>query len=137
MHSSEIEHSGIVVEVLSGLIRVQILSEAACVSCHAKGACTASDMEHKIIDVTNVQDDFAVGDPVLITMFSSDGYRALFYAYIVPFLIVFLSLVICLFFFNELVSGLISLGLLVPYFASLYFLKDCLANKFNYMLKRL
>lgn len=137
MENSTIVHDGIIVEVMADVVRVQILSQTACSSCHAKGACTASDSELKIIDVSNPHSDYHVGDKVQVSMFSNQGLRALFYAYVIPFIILISTLIISSAFVHELIAGLISLFVLVPYYAILYFTKDRIANKFSYMLNRL
>lgn len=137
MQSSSVEHQGVVHEVLTGLVRVRILSETACSSCHAKGVCNVSDSESKYIDVSVDEKGFNVGDSVLVSMCTTDGYRALFFAYILPFILVFVGLIVFLLFFNELLSGLLSLGLLIPYYSLLFILKQRLSNSFTFSLKRL
>lgn len=137
MDNSTIEHEGIIVEVLPEVVRVQILSQTACSSCHAKGACTASDMELKIIDIRNVQTEYHIGEKVQVSMLSNQGLKALFYAYVIPFILLISTLIVSSAFVRELFAGLISLMVLVPYYATLYLTKDKVANKFSYMLKRL
>ena len=42
--SKTIEHDGFIEEISESGIKVLILSQSACVSCQAKGACNVSDV---------------------------------------------------------------------------------------------
>lgn len=137
MSNAVIEHKGVVVESLKNMVRVRINAESACASCHAKGACSASDMEEKIIDVPTESDSYVKGDAVSLSMKPSAGFTALFYAYMLPFIILMITLVVSLSFYNELFAGLLSLAVLVPYYTVLYFKQGAFTNKFSYLLKKL
>ena len=111
-----IEHEGIVEQTYGDHVKVRILSQSACASCHAKGVCTAADMQEKTIDASCDQ-SFAPGDRVTLVGESKLGLRAAWWAYIFPLILLlgtlFISYAITQ---NENLAGLLSLGILVPYY---------------------
>ncbi|GAO30252.1 hypothetical protein JCM15548_12511 [Geofilum rubicundum JCM 15548] len=70
----KIEHQGIVDEVTDKGIKVKIISLSACASCHAKGACSVSDMEEKEVNVAP-SGNFQPGDQVMVVGSSAQAYR--------------------------------------------------------------
>ncbi len=111
---------------------------SACASCHAKGVCTASDMQDKIVEVTDDLQKYTVGEEVKVALQQSLGFKALFYGYVLPFCIV----LVALFGFsaltnNEAVVGIASLGILVPYYLVLHQVKDRFAKVFTFTIEKL
>ncbi len=135
---SLVEHTGYIEEVKSGQVKVCIINESACASCHAKGACTASDMKEKVIDVTSIGfHDLKVGQKVIIQGKKSLGLKASFLAYILPFILVFVTLFISFWLTqSEGISGLISLAILVPYFFILKLYTSKLQKTFTFSIKK-
>lgn len=104
---------------------------SACSSCHAKGACAASDMQEKVIEANAGQREFSVGDEVTIVGKESMGFKALFLGYLLPFLIVLIALIVgTAMSINESIAGLIALASLVPYYGILYLTKDKIKKSF-------
>ncbi|HPI46326.1 MAG TPA: SoxR reducing system RseC family protein, partial [Tenuifilaceae bacterium] len=87
-----IEHLGRIDAVTPNDIRVVIISQSACASCHAKGACSASDVSEKIVVVSKTNHNFLVGETVKVLLKQSLGFKALFLAYILPFIVVITAL---------------------------------------------
>ena len=127
-----ISHPGVVEEIGTDKIQVRILSQSACASCHAKGACTMADMEEKIIDVTNTRHlDLTKGQEVQVAMKKSLGPKAVGVGYVYPFLLVLAGLIV----FSRILpsegaAGLVSLLLLVPYYGLLYLMRNKLQKTF-------
>lgn len=134
-----IEHTGYIEEVISGQVKVRILSESACASCHAQGACTASDMKEKIIDVnSNGFFDLVVGKKVIIQGQKSLGLKASLLAYIIPFILVFITLFLTYGLTqSEGIAGLLSLAILVPYFLIIKFFTSKLEKTFVFTIKEI
>lgn len=135
---SNIEHKGIVKSINSETISVSIIAEAACASCQVKGSCSASDLKEKIIEIPQEENNnFNLGEQVNVILRQSLGVKALFLGYLFPFIILITSLiVISSFTNNELLSGLLSLGLLVPYYFILHLKRDYLKKEFSFTLKK-
>ncbi len=136
--SQLIEHSGIVRNVNGKHIQVQIVQLSACSSCHAKGACSAADMDEKLIDVETDNLDYKVGDSVILYGQSSMGLFAVLLAFVIPFLLILLTLLIINNYTdNESLSGSIALGTLVPYFLILSRFNTKLKSRLKFQAKKL
>ena len=92
--SQLIEHAGVIHQIDGRHIRVQILQESACSGCHAKGACSAADMKDKFVDIESDSSDYKVGEQVTLYGQSSMGLFAVLLAFVIPFLIILLTLFI-------------------------------------------
>jgi sigma-E factor negative regulatory protein RseC len=136
---SLIEHTGYIEKVFSGHIQVRIINESACASCHAKGACNAADMKEKIIDVNAVgYFDLKPGQKVIIQGQKSLGLKASFLAYILPFILVFITLFTCYSITqNEAISGIASLAILIPYFIGIKVFSQKIKKNFSFTLKEI
>jgi sigma-E factor negative regulatory protein RseC len=133
-----IEHSGIVTHLDEGKIYVRIVQQSACSSCHAKGACSASSMREKEIVVENTSGKFQVGDSVMLFAKNSTGLLAVLLAFVFPFLFILLCLLILKnFVSNEVVSGLIALGLLLPYYTVILIFNDKLHKKLQFNIEKI
>lgn len=131
-----IEHSGIITKIDDSTIYISIIAESACASCHAKGMCNVSEMTEKIVEVSNHNYDYKVGETVTVVLEKALGMKAVFYGYFLPFLIVLSSLIILIATTgHEGLSGLVSIGLLIPYYIALNFNKDKLKQKFEFRIK--
>ena len=119
--SEIIRHTGIVTEILDSVIHVTIISESACSSCHAKGACSASDMEEKVIRINVENNNYTVGQKVTVTMKENMGFLAVMLAYLVPFFVLLVSLIIFVNIFEETVAAFLSLVFVGMYFVLLYY----------------
>lgn len=136
--SEKIEHSGIIAHIQGNNIQVQIVQQSACSSCHAKGACSASDMEDKLIDVESSDTSLRVGDAVLLTGASSTGLQAVLLAFIIPFLLILIALFVLRSITpNEAVSGTVALSLLIPYYIILSFFNKKLKSKFRFEIEKI
>lgn len=133
-----IEHSGIVTLLDEGKIYVRIVQQSACSSCHAKGACSASSMREKEIVVENTSGKFQVGDSVMLFAKTSTGLLAVLLSFVIPFLFILLCLLILKnFVSNEVVSGLIALGLLLPYYTVILIFNDKLHKKLQFNIEKI
>lgn len=132
-----IKHPGVVVKKENGKIFVNILARSACSSCDAKSICSVSEVEEKTIEVYHdPRKVYEVGDKVDVVMQKTLAPKAVFLGYILPFLLVLLSLILMVSFTaNEGLSALVSLGLLLPYYLVIYFLREKLNKTFMFSLE--
>ncbi len=127
--------TGVVQSIDNQKVIVKVMSVSACASCHAKGACIASDTSEKLIEVALADaGNVKPGQLVSVNVESSAGNVALFYGYILPFLLVFVALIVSVNFTSEAWAGLISLGILLPYYATLYFLRNKMGKRFRFTI---
>ena len=132
-----IEHPGRIDKIEKDKITVTILSQSACSTCHSKSMCTVSDMEEKTIEIKNSEElGYKVGEQITVYMKKSLGTWAVLFGYFFPFLLVIISLILFISVTqNEGLSGLISLGLLAPYYLVLHKLKNRFSSTFEFSLK--
>jgi sigma-E factor negative regulatory protein RseC len=130
-------HSGIIEKIEHDRIFVKILSTSACSACHVKGACTLSEIREKMIEIgRNSSTHHQPGDHVEVVMEQSAGTRAVLLAYVVPVVILLISLfALNAIHLEEGMTALISLVLLVPYYLGLYLFRDRLKKTFQFKLK--
>lgn len=130
---SEIRHKGFVKTVNSDKMIVTIVNQSACSTCHAKGACTVSDYQDKEIEINEFSGNYQPGQEVTVVFKESKGFGALLWGYVLPFLVVLITLIVVLEITDdELKAGLISLAVLIPYYTTLYFLRHHLKKIFKF-----
>ena len=132
----EISHKGIIKELSEKRILVGIIRESACASCHAKGVCNIADMKEKEIEIHHFRDDFHIGQQVNVIGKTSQGFKALFYGYLLPFLLLMIVLIVSLAVTgNEGLSGLFALGITIPYYFTIYLFRNKLKHNFEFQIK--
>jgi sigma-E factor negative regulatory protein RseC len=135
--SNTIEHSGVVESIENNVVKVNILSASACSTCHLKGACGEAETANKTIEIFKPEQKFSVGEQVNVLAEESLGFKALFYAYLLPFIIVISTLIITSFFTSrEATIGLLSLIVLIPYYLILSIYKRKLKKIFTFTLQK-
>ena len=135
MSGKEIKHEGIVQEVRDNNVIVSFVSQPACSSCNLKNSCSLAEGVIKNLEVSSSGKLYKAGEKVLVVLQQSHGFRAVFLGYILPFLIVLISLVILLKLTNnEALAGLISISSLVPYYLILWILRGHINESFKFRL---
>ena len=129
-------HPGVIDKVEEGKIFVKILSQSACFTCHAKGMCSISEVEEKIIEIDHVQPHgYKEGDQVMVGLEESLGRKAVMLGYVLPFVIFVVSIIVLItLIHHEGIAALISLLLLVPYYLSLYLMRHRLKKEFRFRI---
>jgi len=138
-NKNTINHIGVIREVNTNDIKVNILSVSACSGCHAKGACSMADVKDKIIEVPNAIDiEYTIGEKVNVICDEELGYIALFWAYVFPLILVLISLLVGSFFTeDERIYGIISVTILIPYYLTLKLFKEKLKKKFIFRIEKI
>ena len=131
-----ISHPGVVDRIDNQTIYVKILSQSACASCYAKGACNMAEMQEKIVEIPLIGKQIhKVGDEVNVVMERTMGKKAVLLGYFFPFLIVITALIILTSVLeSEGLAGLISIALVAPYYLILYLQRDRLRNTFEFKI---
>lgn len=127
-----IEQTGTVEEITGHTIRVKTLREASCGQCSANGLCYLGESPERIVEISNFTPDIKVGDTVGIVISRSMGNKAIFLAYLVPFLLL-ISVLILL---NQLgspdwLAGTMAISVLIPYYFILHLFKNRLQKSFS------
>jgi sigma-E factor negative regulatory protein RseC len=137
MATGSIIHPGIIESINGDKVFVRILSQSACSSCHAKGACTIADVEEKIIEADiDRAENRKTGDQVMVKMEESLGQKAVFLGYVLPLVVLVGSVILFLSLFkHEGLAALLSLFMLVPYYFTLYLFRKKLGKEFRFRIE--
>lgn len=134
---NRIKHDGIIHTIDEQGIHVRIVQMAACASCKVASQCQMSDKKEKMVDVDAAgHQGLKVGDRVVVYTEESMGFKAVFLAFLLPFLILVGVLVLVLALTrNEGWAALAGIIALVPYYLSLFFRKDAIKKQFQFKLE--
>ncbi|MCK5856800.1 MAG: SoxR reducing system RseC family protein [Bacteroidales bacterium] len=134
---NQITHDGFVDSIDTDTIYVRIIAMAGCVSCSANSSCSVSDIEEKIVEVRNNKNQsFKIGDRVVVALNQNQGFTAVFIGYLLPFLILLITLITILSFTdNQGIAGLISLAMLIPYYFMVFLFRKSIRNRFSFQIK--
>ncbi|MGI6794829.1 SoxR reducing system RseC family protein, partial [Bacteroides sp. KG68] len=129
-----IRHQGIVENISGSHLQVRIVQTSACASCSVKGHCTSAETKEKLVDVYDVDAaSYRPGDRVWVAGRLSMGAMAVLLAFILPFLVLIVSLFVLMAVRNdELFAALGSLALLIPYYYILWLNKARIGKKFSF-----
>lgn len=130
-YNNELIHYGIISKIVNDSITVNLEENIHCASCHAKGSCGISDSETKKIEIINTKNTFKTNERVCVVLKKTLGLKAVFWAYIFPFILMFSTLIITSSFLKEWIAGILSLLVLVPYYLILYYLKNTFSSVFK------
>ncbi len=134
MDCKQLGQDGRVIDIEADKLKISLIN-SACGTCKLRGACPAS--KTRIIEVDKQDLDLQQGDMVKIYMQESQGLKALFFSYILPFII----LLIVLFSVKAMTgddgkAGLAALASLIPYYFVLFLFRKKLANKFSFTIQK-
>ena len=136
--SDIIKHRGRVESIDGSHIIVRNIQTSACSGCSIKSHCNASESKEKLIDVYEVGASYQIGEEVVLCGTTSMGMRAVLLAFGVPLLILVLALGITMFLTDEdaLISSLVGLLSIVPYYLVLHFYKDKMKKTFSFTIEK-
>ena len=133
-----IKHNGIVEKVNGSHVVVRIVQTSACSACSAKGLCNASESKEKQIDVYEVNPSYRIGEEVLLCGSTSMGMRAVFLAFGVPALLLLFALFVTMRITDgdALLSAIVALLAVVPYYVVIYLMKDKMNKTFSFVIEK-
>lgn len=136
--NSEISHKGRIVSITPEFTTVEIISESACASCHARSLCGLGDAKTKAVEVpTRGWDNYKVGDEVDVALKASMGHKAVWLAYVLPLLLlVAVLLVLTACGVHELYAGLGGLGAVAVWYLVLWMLRGKLKNEYVFNISK-
>jgi sigma-E factor negative regulatory protein RseC len=126
-----ITHEGIISKISKNGITVSLKGNVNCEGCKAQSACGVSDSNDKEIEVFNTTQSFQLNEVVNVALKRELGLKAVFWAYVFPFVLLIAVLIFTSFFFKEWIAGILSFAVLIPYYFMLYILKDTFYKAFQ------
>ena len=124
-------HSGVISKLGDSSLTVSLDENVHCESCHAKGTCGISDLTSKEVEIPISENSYTLNEPVNVVLKKGLGLKAVFWAYVFPFVLMLSTLLIATSFLKEWVAGLLSLLVLVPYYLLLYVVRDTFKKTFT------
>jgi sigma-E factor negative regulatory protein RseC len=133
----EITHKGIITAIDPEITTIQIISESACSACHAKGLCSLGDREVKEVQVrTSAWIPRKVGDEVEVALRKAMGYKAVFIAYGMPLVVLFVTLFLLnMLGVGELWAGLGAIGAVLVCYLVIFLFRGKLSKEYTFYLK--
>ena len=133
-----IKHRGIVEKIEGSHVVVRIVQTSACSACSAKGLCNASESKEKQIDVYEVNASYRIGEEVVLCGSTSMGMKAVILAFGVPVLILLAALFVTMRVTDgdSLLSAVIALSAVIPYYLVIYLMKDKLNKTFSFVIEK-
>ena len=134
---ADIEHLGRVEHIAGNVVTVNFTTQSACASCHAKGACSVSEIQEKVLEIINPGISVKTGEQVWVVLKQSMGFKALFLGYVLPLILLILFLITFTGIFNdEAIGGLLSLFVLAVYYSALFFARKKIDKQFSFGLRK-
>lgn len=133
-----IKHRGIVEKIEGSHVVVRIVQTSACSACSAKGLCNASESKEKQIDVYEVNPSYRIGEEVMLCGSTSMGMRAVLLAFGIPVLLLLAALFITMRVTDgdALLSSIVALLAVIPYYLVIYLMKDKLNKTFSFVIEK-
>ena len=133
----EITHKGRIVAIDPEITTIEIIAESACAGCHAKGICGLGEEQVKQVMVrTSGWHPHEVGDEVEVVLKKAMGYKAVFIAYGLPLVVLFVALMVLgALGVGELYAGLGALGAVAVCYFVLYLCRDKISKDYSFFLK--
>lgn len=132
-----IEHAATIIAINKEYITAELLSHSACTGCSLKENCSMSENKVRKFQIPKPQDfQYQIGQNITIEISSSSGWIALFWAYILPLILVLSALLTTIFLTrDETIAALSSLSILLPYYSILWLFRQKFAKKINFKIK--
>ena len=133
-----IKHRGIVEKIEGSHVVVRIVQTSACSACSAKGLCNASESKEKQIDVYEVNPSYRIGEEVVLCGSTSMGMRAVLLAFGIPVLLLLAALFVTMRVTDgdALLSSIVALLAVIPYYLVIYLMKDKMNKTFSFVIEK-
>lgn len=136
--SKAFEHRGTVAEIRENLIKIKMQVTEACGACKAKNICGSTSAQERELEIHTHTQQFTVGEEVNVVINIATGFKAIFFSYIIPTLLLLGTLfTIMAITHKEGLSALIALLILATYFFILYLQKDRIINSLSIQVRKI
>ena len=133
----QITHKGRIVAIDPEITTIEIVAESACASCHAKGLCGLGEEKIKQVQVrTSAWVPRKVGDEVEVVLKKAMGYKAVFIAYGMPLVVLFVTLMLLnALGAGELYAGLGAIGAVALCYLVIFLFRNKISKEYSFFLK--
>ncbi len=134
---NSITHTGRVSRISGNSVFISLDDNVQCESCQVKSACGMSEARVKEIEIINTEESFRLYESVHVVIKKDSAVKAVFWAYIFPFILMVGVLLVASLFLTEWIAGLLALFILVPYYLILRKMDSFFKRSFNISVLRL
>jgi sigma-E factor negative regulatory protein RseC len=134
VNNKSVLHEGVVTKITDDTVTVSLKGNINCEGCKAKMVCGAAESVDKEIEVINNFSKLYINDSVAIALNKSLGLRAVFFAYVLPFILMLIVLLISSTLLKEWQAGILSILVLIPYYTILYLMKNSFKETFQFSI---
>ncbi|MEN8249949.1 MAG: SoxR reducing system RseC family protein [Bacteroidota bacterium] len=134
MSNENITYDAIVSEVKNDTVSVLVQGNLNCASCHAKSACGISESEDKKIEIYDPDNIYKINEKVTIAIMKKVQPKAVIYAYLIPFILLLVTLLIASEFLQEWMAGIVAFSVLIPYYLWIYFSDHYFKREFSFSI---
>jgi sigma-E factor negative regulatory protein RseC len=130
-----VKHIGVIERIEEQKVFVKISQESACSECHSKSVCMASEKIDKVIEVKDVTGNFKIGQSVLLTAENGQGLTAVLFSYVLPLVLLIVTMFIFLLILapgKDGLAALTSVASVVVYYIILFLFKNKIGRKFRF-----
>ena len=129
-----IQHEGFITEITDQKVTISLSGNLNCDACNAKAVCGSAESGEKVVEVLNTNSGLQLNDSVNVLLRKDLGMKAVFWAYVYPFILLMTVLVIASLFVTEWLAGVLSILVLPPYYLLLYSLKNVFKKSFQFSI---
>lgn len=132
----KIRHKAKIVRVTPNLVEAEIEVKSACSQCALQKACQMHEVsQRKIIIPLEQSKNYQVDEVVDVSISLEEGMLATFYTYVLPSILLLLTLFLSLMSgVSEIISGICSIIVLIPYYFGVFLKKNFFARKLNFKI---
>ena len=131
---NNIQHEGVITKITDQLVTVSLNGNLNCEACNAKTICGSSESNKKEVEVLNTNPLLQLNDQVEVLLRRDLGMKAVFWAYVFPFILLIAVLITSSFFLTEWLSGVLSILVLIPYYLLLFAYKKAFYKSFKFSI---
>lgn len=131
-------HNGVVTSSADGCVKVMMEVHSACSSCQAHAHCGFSESAHKEVSIdTSDWRNYTEGDSVEVIISEGRGMAAVWWAYLLPAILLIACFATLYSIGNELVAALGTLGFVAVYYGVLWMFRQRLQRRFSFRLRKI
>lgn len=126
-----VKHDGVISNISGDKVTVSLTGDIHCDACNAKSICGAAESNSKEIEIQNISQTLGINEKVTVLLKKDLAIKAVFYAYLLPFIILLTTLLVGSYYFDDLLAGLLAIAVLIPYYMMIYLLRDSFKKEFK------
>tara|TARA_R110000787_G_scaffold86285_9_gene184083 strand:- start:15925 stop:16371 length:447 start_codon:yes stop_codon:yes gene_type:complete len=131
---NNIQHKGVITKITDQMVTVSLNGNLNCDACNAKTICGSAESNEKEVEVLNTNPLLQLNDQVEVLLRKDLGMKAVFWAYVFPFILIIAVLITSSLFVKEWIAGTLSILVLLPYYLLLYSLKKVFNKSFQFSI---